>query len=165
MTAKNRILALRPCGEAREWLASKKDMRRAWRACPRADWLLWLAVRASVDRKIVVMTACAVARTALRFVPAGEDRPRLAIETTEAWCRGEATIGQVRAAALRIPASAAADASAASAAAAAAAYAAAAAADAARTQAQREHADIVRSMISWDAVEAALMGAPAPREG
>ena len=31
--------------------------------------------------------------------PPGEDRPRLAIETAEAWCRGEVTIEEVRAAA------------------------------------------------------------------
>jgi hypothetical protein len=47
----------------------------------------------------VVRAACDCARTALRYVPGGEDRPRLAIETAEAWCRGEATEQEVCAAA------------------------------------------------------------------
>lgn len=52
-----------------------------------------------VDRHLVVRAACACARTALQHVPDGEDRPRIAIETAEAWCRGEATSEQVRVAA------------------------------------------------------------------
>jgi hypothetical protein len=35
----------------------------------------------------------------LKYLPVGEDRPRIAIETAEAWTRGEATIEQVHAAA------------------------------------------------------------------
>ena len=36
-----------------------------------------------------------VARTVLDKIPDGEDRPRIAIETAEAWTRGEATLEQV----------------------------------------------------------------------
>jgi hypothetical protein len=86
----------RACGEARTWLATQPDLETAWAACERPGWMLWLAMRRGVNRKVIVRVACACARTALRFVPAGEDRPRLAIETTEAWTRGEATIEQVR---------------------------------------------------------------------
>jgi hypothetical protein len=50
------------------------------------------------DRKEGVRAACLCAREALRYVPAGELRPLRAIETAEAWTRGEATIAQVRAA-------------------------------------------------------------------
>jgi hypothetical protein len=52
-----------------------------------------------VPREVLVRYACLVARTVLDKVPAGEDRPRIAIETAEAWTRGEATIEEVRAAA------------------------------------------------------------------
>ena len=83
------------CSESLTWLGDR-DLETAWAECPRGDWLLWLAAKAGIDRKRLVMTACATAREALQFVPAGEDRPRKAIETAEAWCRGEATIEQVR---------------------------------------------------------------------
>ena len=52
-----------------------------------------------VDKRRVVMTACDIARVVLPLVPAGEDRPRVAIETAERWCRGEATVSEVMTAA------------------------------------------------------------------
>jgi hypothetical protein len=51
------------------------------------------------DRRFGVWCACAVAREALRFVPKGEERPLLAIETTEAWVLGRAALEDVRRAA------------------------------------------------------------------
>jgi hypothetical protein len=86
------------CEEARKW-ARGKTLRQAWAQCPRADWMLWLAGRVGVDRRQLVLAACACAETALMHVKPGEDRPRKAIETARAWCRGEATIEGVRAAA------------------------------------------------------------------
>jgi hypothetical protein len=58
--------------------------------------MLWLLARTGADHRELVLAACDCAETALIHVPAGEDRPRQAIETTRAWCRGEATIEQVR---------------------------------------------------------------------
>jgi hypothetical protein len=73
-------------------------LQQAWDLCPRADWLLWLLARTGAERKLLTLAACACARTALPFVAAGEDRPRIAIEWIEAWARGEASLGEVRAA-------------------------------------------------------------------
>ena len=117
------------CAEARLWLNTQTDPRTAWETCERPDWMIWYARRRNVERKVLVRIACDCARTALRFVPEGEDRPRLAIEAAERWTLGEATIDEVRVAAYAA-AYAAADA-AAYAAADAAAYAADAAAYAA----------------------------------
>jgi hypothetical protein len=50
------------------------------------------------DRRVGVWCACQVAREALRFVPEGEVRPRIAVETAERWVVGDATIEEVRAA-------------------------------------------------------------------
>jgi hypothetical protein len=86
------------CGDAIAWCQTQPSYEQAWDACERADWLLWLASWLC-DRKLVVLAACGCARTALKYVPEGEVRPRVAIETAEAWCRGEATIEQVRIAA------------------------------------------------------------------
>lgn len=89
------------CDEAKRWVG-KRDMtsRKLWAECENASWMLWLAARLGVDRKTIVRVACSVAREALKYVPAyvpaGEDRPRICIETTERWTRGEATIDEVR---------------------------------------------------------------------
>ena len=130
------------CDEAVRWAATQPSHNRAWETCERGDWMLWIAGRLvsnETERKAVVMAACACARLSLKHVPSGEDRPRIAIETAESWCRGEATIDQVRKAR---------DAAYAYATAAAAAYAAAYAADAAaRSATLHECADIVRRML------------------
>jgi hypothetical protein len=124
--------------------------------------MLWLAARAGVDRKVIVLIACECARLALPHLKAGEDRPRAAIETAERWARGEVgvTLDDVRKAA----AYSAAAYSAAAAAAAAAAYSAAAAAAAAcssaasgaRAATLRLCADIVRKHVSVDSIATAL---------
>ena len=136
------------CTESLEWL-SDRDLDTAWAECPRGDWLLWLTAKAGIDRKRLVMSACSTAREALRFVPEGEDRPRIAIETAEAWCRSEATIEQVREARWNAAAAAAA-------AYAADAAAAAAAAASARLAMRRKTAEIVRGLIALDEVKVAM---------
>lgn len=87
------------CAEARLWLNTQTDPHVAWETCERPDWMIWFARRRNVARKVLVRIACDCARTVLRFVPEGEDRPRLAIEAAERWTRDEATIDEVRAAA------------------------------------------------------------------
>lgn len=83
--------------DAREWSAAH-DLATAWRDCRDARWML-NAVADVVPRQSLVLAACACARTVLHLVPAGETRPLRAIEVAEAWCRGEATLDEVRAAA------------------------------------------------------------------
>src|SRR3990167_9834634 len=115
------LTALRACAEAITWAKGYDSLDAAWHACERADWMLWLAGHCAGDvdsasRQRVVLAACACARTALKHTK--DPRPLKAIETAEAWARGEAgvTLDDVRNARV---------------AAAAAAYAADAAADAA----------------------------------
>lgn len=97
MTDIDRALALDPCSEAREWmLAQPGSAYDMWRRCDRGDWLLWLAARAGVGRRLVVLAACDCAETALVHVPSGEERPRIAIETARRWARGGATLVEVR---------------------------------------------------------------------
>jgi len=97
-TTKTILIELDACSEAVKW-AGRKTHKGAWKTCKRGDWLLWIAGKLDIDRKLLVLAACACARAALKYVRAGEDRPRIAIETAEAWTRGEATIDQVRSAA------------------------------------------------------------------
>ena len=137
------LVQLHACHEAVAWAKRQPTYAKAWSSCRRADWLLWLAGRTDADRAAVVLAACACARTALPHVRAGELRPLRAIETAEAWCRGEATIEQVREARR---AAAAVCANAANAAAANAADAAVCAADA-RSKALASMAPLVRLHI------------------
>lgn len=84
------------CQSAIDWLGDR-DSEQMWAECERPDWLLWWAAHV-VPRQELVLAACDCAETALRYVPEGEDRPRLAIETARRWARGEATVEEVRAA-------------------------------------------------------------------
>ena len=94
-----KLVDLGACPEAVKWARGVATPECAWETCPRGDWLLWVAMKLGVDRRLLVRAACACARTSLEFAPTGEDRPRIAIETAEAWSRGEATSAQVLAAA------------------------------------------------------------------
>jgi len=84
------------CDEAINWLG-KRNSDEMWAECEKPDWLLWYAA-ANVSRKELVLAACDCAETALRYVPEGEDRPRLAIETARSWASGDADIQSVKAA-------------------------------------------------------------------
>ena len=102
------LKALGVCEEAVEWAKEKYyvSLQTAWRYCKHGDWMLWLAGKVSGppesdSRKRLVLAACECARLSLRHVPKGEKRPLAAIETAEAWARGErgVTLQDVRAAA------------------------------------------------------------------
>ena len=88
MKAIEQIKHLYPCSEAVNWLQSR-SVRKAWQICNKPDWMLWAATKLGVNQKLLVLAACDCAETALKYVPKGEDRPRKAIETARAWCRGE----------------------------------------------------------------------------
>ena len=126
------------CSEAIEAAGKYTTSQKLWDDCNRGDWMLWLIARTQHDRKQLVLAACACARLSLKYVPAGDDRPRIAIETAEKWARDEgSTLDEVRAAS-----------AAAFAAAYAAAYATAAAeAFAAKNKTLKKCADIVRGFF------------------
>jgi len=100
----DKLQELKACSDAVEWVETQPDAETAWAKCRRGDWMLWLAGMASGkpesrSRKKLVLCACEVARQALKYVPAGEDRPRIAIETAESWARNAGpTLSDVRAA-------------------------------------------------------------------
>lgn len=58
--------------------------------------LIYLSELLGASRQSLTLAACAVVRTVLHYVPdAGEPRPRIAIETAEAWAHGKATARDV----------------------------------------------------------------------
>ena len=174
MKLSRQLRRLKVCPEGYEW-AKDKTLKEAWSTCERGDWMLWYAAKLDVDRRLLVKAACACARLSLKLVPDGEERPRIAIETAEAWTDGKASIQDVNAAAnaaeftariatyaAAFAAHAAIDAAYATDAAALAAYAAYAAANAANAAnaddddayaaTLRVCAEIVRDMIPLDAL-------------
>ena len=158
----DRLSLLGACRDALDWArlpTTPADPAAAWLACPRGDWLLWLAGRCpALPRAALVFAACACVREALHLVPAGEDRPRAAIEAAEAWARGgdgAPSFGEVLAAARAAAYAARAAAYAADAGVAYAAYAAAAAAAAdayARKQANIQMCQIIRTHLRYEDV-------------
>jgi len=126
----DKLKSMNACSDAIKWVG-KRGLKTAWRDCNRADWMLWLAARSNVDKKLIVLAACDCAETALKYVPKGENRPAMAIQTSRNWCAGTATEQDCRNAAAYAAAATAAAAAAADADAYAAAYAAYAAAAAA----------------------------------
>jgi len=136
------------CRDALVWLEDYDSLAVTWEKCERGDWMLWLLGKLSGEpesdsRKKLVLASCQCARLALPYVKLGDERPLKAIETTEAWARGE---GKVTLADVRNAADAAyAYAAAAAYANAAAAYANDAAYDATkRSDVLKQCADIVR---------------------
>jgi hypothetical protein len=83
-----------------QWVEARPDstLDELWDECPRGDWMLWIAARAGCDQRSVVHAACDCAESVLAYIPAGEERPRRAIEVARRWARGEATLDDVRAA-------------------------------------------------------------------
>ena len=170
-SARDLLARMNACDESSRWLAvlpSDTTPESAWSTCPRGDWLVWLLGRLHragvLSRQTLTLAGCVAARTSLVHL-AGTPwhAPSLAaIETTERWCRGEATPEEVRKArhaAWEARNADAAYAAAADAYAAAAAYAADAAdAAAARAKRRQEIADAVRAVVPWSLVERALGG-------
>src|SRR5690606_22357779 len=87
------------CDDSLRWAATQESPLAAWRSCEDGSWLLWIAARLDVDRRLVVQAACKCARLALAHVREGEDRPLKAIEAAERWVDGLAKIEEVRLAA------------------------------------------------------------------
>ena len=182
MTFAAQLKSLSACDEAVRWVADR-DLESAWAQCERGDWMLWLAAKANIDRKLLVQAACDCAETAWPHCKSEEtlQAAMLCVHVTREWCEGRTDIEDVREAryaAYAAGAYAAADAADAAAyaadaaayaadAAAAAAYAAAyavnaadyaadAADAAARAKTLAKCADLVRARIPVQTVIAAL---------
>ena len=79
----NRLNAMHACSESLEWVGKRVSPRAAWMACPRGDWLLWVAEQLGVDHRLLVLAACDCAASV------GDDP---AIEAARGWAVSEATV-------------------------------------------------------------------------
>ena len=132
------LTRLGACSDAVLWACTQPTYEEAWQTCTRLDWLLWLVARTMGERSRMpmVLAACDIVESVLHLVPAGEERPRKAIEVTRAWCAGQATAEEVTAVS---------DAASAAAWAAARAAASTAASAAARTAQDKRSCDLIRA--------------------
>lgn len=74
------------------------DMRTVLESNGVPDFMWCLRVLPSEHDNAVRLLACDIAERALRFVPAGEERPRAAIETARRFAHGDATEDELSAA-------------------------------------------------------------------
>ena len=76
-----KLKELSACSEAVEWAKKYSTLQGAWKACERADHMLWYICKMEIGtRKERIHIICDCVATALKYVPKGEDRPRLAIK-------------------------------------------------------------------------------------
>jgi hypothetical protein len=105
MKFKDTLKKLGACGDAVEWVADRTE-KQAWAECKRGDWMMWLIKKSHPKkvslayRKKLVLCACDVAETSLKYVAKDEKRPAEAIRIARAWANGEkVTLKEVEAAA------------------------------------------------------------------
>ena len=89
---RNKLTELAACEEAVEWCGDRSP-EEAYRDCERGDWLLWMAAKCGVERKLIVLAACDCAATVEHLAGA---EAREAIRVTRLWCDGEATLQEVK---------------------------------------------------------------------
>jgi hypothetical protein len=63
MNTKIDITRFSPCDEGREYYESKASFKEAWNDCEHGDWLLWIAAKLEIDRKLLVKAAALCANT------------------------------------------------------------------------------------------------------
>ena len=75
------------CSDAVEFVVKNKySLKEVWNKCERADWMLWFACKKEMfTRAERIHAICDCAATALKYVPKGEDKPRLAIEAARTY--------------------------------------------------------------------------------
>ena len=162
---KELLLKLKACGLAIDW-AGDKTIEEIWATCHRGDWMLWLARKLNIDKRVLTLAKGHCANTVRHLMK--DERSIAAVDMAIKYGEGNATDTELAAAAYAAyDADADADyaADAAAAAAYAAAYAAAAyAADAAayaaaadaRKKSQQATAEICRKYIPLDLILAAI---------
>lgn len=68
-----------------QWLAAYTDPRRAWRECPRPEWLLYALARSGADHRGVVRCAASCVTYALEHVPDIDPRAKRAHRAAVLW--------------------------------------------------------------------------------
>ena len=148
---KELLLKLKACGPAIDW-AGDKTIEEIWATCHRGDWMLWLARKLDIDKRVLTIAKGHCANTVRHLMK--DERSIAAVDMAIKYGEGNATDSELAAAA-----AAAAAADAAAAAAAYAAYATAAAAADAAAAAAAYAADAAAAAAADAAAAAAAYAA------
>ena len=144
---KTKLIELGACEDAREW-AGDKTIDEIWATCHGGDWMLWLAKKLNIDKRVLTLAKGHCANTVRHLM--NDERSIAAVDMAIKYGEGNATDLELAAA------SAAAAYAAASSAAAADAAADAAYAAADRIKSQKQTADIVRKYIPIELIKEKL---------
>lgn len=87
---KYEIERFNPCFEALEFRKGYATFEEAWNYCPRGDWMLWLAEKLQVDRRLLVLTGGHCANTVRHLM--GDERSTKGVDACIAY--GEGRIGE-----------------------------------------------------------------------
>ena len=87
---KTEIERFNPCFEALEFRKGYATFEEAWNYCPRGDWMLWLAEKLQVDRRLLVLTGGHCANTVRHVM--GDERSTKGVDACIAY--GEGRIGE-----------------------------------------------------------------------
>ena len=139
---KELLIKLNACNEAREW-ASNKSIDEIWATCHRGDWMLWLARKLNIDKRVLTLAKGHCANTVRHLMK--DERSIAAVDMAIKYGEGNATDSELAAAAD-------------------AAYDATADADA-RKQSQQATAEICRKYIPLDLILAAIKSQEKQKDG
>jgi hypothetical protein len=98
------LSSLGPCAEGMEFATGAKSLKNAWDTCVRPDWMLWALYRIGYGNdKVLRLYACACVRGTP--IPGGrtvwdlltDDRSRKAVEVSERFAQGEASMSELAA--------------------------------------------------------------------
>lgn len=140
------------CKEAIFYVRTQKNYEEAWYNCSRGDWMLWIAAKLQIDKRLLTLTKGKCAATVLRLMK--DKRSKKAVKAAIDYGHGLIGDEELKNAADAAYAAAATTnaatyaAFAATGAAAANAAASAAATDAAREKNLQETADICRDLLT-----------------
>src|SRR5690606_18180912 len=87
----------RPCTEALRFRMQYNSFQEAWQACPRGDWMLWIAQRVGVDLRTLTRAKALCALTVRHLMK--DERSIKACEVALKFADGEATREELDAAA------------------------------------------------------------------
>lgn len=139
---KELLIKLNACHDAREW-AADKTIEEIWATCYRGDWMLWLASKLNIDKRVLTLAKGHCANTVRHLMK--DERSIAAVDMAIKYGEGNATDSEL--AAYAADAADADD---------AAAYAAYAAADAALKKSQQSTAEICRKYIPLELILAEI---------
>ena len=85
------------CSSGQQWADSQKDYRTAWNTCNHDDWMLWIAKTADIDLKMLTLAKAKRARLVEHLMT--EEKSLKALDVSEKFASGEATIEELNSAA------------------------------------------------------------------